>query len=67
RLRAVAARIARYAGDDAELRAIVAELEGQERRFAAPMAELARKEAWTESSYLRRARTTAGAALRHQA
>ncbi|HEX8941289.1 MAG TPA: VWA domain-containing protein, partial [Candidatus Limnocylindrales bacterium] len=47
RLRAVAARIARYAGDDAELRAIVAELEGQERRFAAPMAELARKEAWT--------------------
>jgi Ca-activated chloride channel family protein len=63
-LREVAHRIAGYADDDPELGAIVAELKTEERRWAAPAPELARKTAYAASSYALLNRSAEGRARR---
>jgi hypothetical protein len=60
----VARRIRDYAGRDAELRAILAELERETEVLAAPMPELLRKEMYFQSANLARMRTTEGKATK---
>ncbi len=62
----VARRIRDYAGRDAELRAIVAELDREGEVLAAPMAEMSRKEMYFQSSNVARMRSAQGRAIRHE-
>ncbi len=59
---ATARRIRGYAGRDAELRAILAELEGELHELAAPMMEMNRKDMYARSSYQLRSRMPDGQA-----
>ena len=59
---ATARRIRGYAGRDAELRAILAELEGAVQELAAPMPEMERKRMHASASYLMRSRMEDGQA-----
>jgi hypothetical protein len=61
-LRKAADRIRRYAGDDREMRAIVARLSQESTAWSTPMAELDRKRAYFASSNLARARDIQGRA-----
>ncbi len=63
-LRAVARKIAEYAGRDPELGALVAELKAEEARWAAPAPEMARKVAFAASSYALQSRSPEGRARR---
>lgn len=63
-LHEVAERIAGYAGRDPELRAILAEVQAEEDRFAAPMPEMSRKAAHAQASYALRSRAPDGRANR---
>ena len=63
-LRAVARKIAGYAGHDAELRRIRDELEREAEEMAAPMPELARKRAFALASYASYSRAPSGQAMR---
>lgn len=63
-LREVARRIAGYAGQDGELRGLVAELRAEEDRFSAPMPEMTRKVAQAAASYSLRNRSVDGRANR---
>jgi hypothetical protein len=63
-LREVAAKILAYAGSDAELRGLASELQAEERRFAAPMPEMARKVAFASANYSLRSRAPHGGANR---
>jgi Mg-chelatase subunit ChlD len=63
-LSATAKRIRKYAGRDQELRALVAELEDEAQRFAAPMAPRALKEAHFSSHAMARSRDVTGRAMR---
>ncbi len=62
---ATARRIRGYAGRDPELRAILADLEGELQMFAAPMMEMDRKHAYASSSYLMRSRMADGKAMKN--
>jgi Ca-activated chloride channel family protein len=59
---ATARRIRGYAGRDAELRAILGELEGALHELAAPMMEMNRKQMYANSSYQLRSRMPDGKA-----
>jgi Ca-activated chloride channel family protein len=59
---ATARRIRGYAGRDAELRAILGELEGELHQLAAPMMEMNRKDIYARSSYAMRSRMPDGKA-----
>jgi Ca-activated chloride channel family protein len=61
-LEATAGRIAAYAGDDPELREIVARLEGEGRIVEAPMAAAQVKQMHYQSSYAQRGRDAMGRA-----
>jgi Ca-activated chloride channel homolog len=61
-LEGVRHRVAGYAGSDAELRAIVAELRSEVPAYAAPMPELARKQRFFASNTASRMRTPEGGA-----
>jgi hypothetical protein len=63
-LRQVAAKIALDAGSDPELGDIVQALRVEEAQFSTPMPEMARKEAFADSSYLLRSRGREGKAKR---
>ena len=63
-LSGVARRIRDYAGRDAQLREIVAQLEQETELMAAPMAELSRKQAFYASSTMARMRTFDGKATK---
>ena len=63
-LQGVAGRIAAYAGSDAGLREIVAELRLEEDRWAAPAPEMARKVAFAAANYSLRSRAPRGGANR---
>ena len=63
-VRQVAERIAGYAGDDPELRTLVAKLRDEERQWNAPMPEMARKMAHAGASYALRSRAPGGGANR---
>jgi Ca-activated chloride channel family protein len=63
-LQAVALRIGDYAGDDPELKGLLAQLDRDEDQWAAPAPEMARKAAFAASSYLARGRSPAGRATR---
>lgn len=60
----VGRRIRGYAGRDAELRTIVAELDRESETLAAPMAEMSRKALYFQSSNVLRMRTPDGRATR---
>jgi hypothetical protein len=59
---ATARRIRGYAGRDAELRAILADLEGAVHELAVPMMEMERKQMYAMSSYAMRSRMADGKA-----
>jgi Ca-activated chloride channel family protein len=61
---ATARRIRGYTGRDPELRAILADLEGQVQEFTAPMPEMSRKQMYASSSYALRSREPDGRAMR---
>jgi Ca-activated chloride channel family protein len=61
---ATARRIRGYAGRDTELRAILADLEGQVQELAAPMMEMDRKLMYATSSYQLRSREPDGKAMK---
>ena len=63
-LSGVARRIRDYAGRDAQLREIVAELDRETDLMAAPMAELSRKQAFYASANVARMRTFDGKAMK---
>jgi Ca-activated chloride channel family protein len=63
-VRDVARRIAGYAGDDAVLTALVAELRAEEQRWGTPMPEMARKAVHAAASYSLRSRAPSGGANR---
>jgi hypothetical protein len=63
-LRGVARRVEGYAGTDAELREVVAELRLEERSVSAPMLELDRKRRHFASANLQRSRGVQGEAQR---
>jgi Ca-activated chloride channel family protein len=63
-LAATAKRIRKYAGRDPELRALVAELEGESQRFAAPMSMPDLKRAHFASASVARSRDAMGRARR---
>ncbi len=63
-LSSVARRIRDYAGRDAQLREIVAELDLESDQMAAPMAELARKQAFFASANMARMRMPDGTATK---
>jgi Ca-activated chloride channel family protein len=63
-LRATSGKIGKYAGRDAMLRALVAELGDESERFAAPMPEMARKRAHFMSANVARSRDMMGRARR---
>jgi Mg-chelatase subunit ChlD len=63
-VRQVAERIAGYAGNDPVLRDLVAKLRDEERRWNAPMPEMARKVAHAAASYSLRSRAPSGGANR---
>jgi Ca-activated chloride channel family protein len=63
-LKGTARRIAKYAGRDTELRAILAELEAELDRFDKPMLEMSLKMAYAQSSYLSRSRSAMGKAVK---
>lgn len=63
-LHGVAGKIAAYAGSDAELRGMVAELREEELRWSAPMPEMSRKVAHAAASYVMRNRLHDGSANR---
>jgi Ca-activated chloride channel family protein len=63
-VRQVAERIEGYAGDDPELRNLVANLREEEHRWNAPMPEMARKSAHAAASYSLRSRAPSGGANR---
>jgi Ca-activated chloride channel family protein len=63
-LRGVASRVEDYAGTDAELREVVAELRLEERSVSAPMLELDRKRRHFASANLQRSRDPGGQARR---
>jgi Mg-chelatase subunit ChlD len=63
-LRGVAQRIAGYAGSDAELQALAAELRAEEGRWSAPAPEAARKVAFAAASYQLHNRSSHGSANR---
>jgi Ca-activated chloride channel family protein len=63
-LEATAKRIRGYAGRDARMREIVAELSAEAERFAAPMPSMMLKEAHFASSTLARMRSASGQALK---
>jgi Ca-activated chloride channel family protein len=63
-VRAVAARIAAYAGSDPDLLALVAELRAEDARWSAPMAPLALKSVHAAASYQMRSRAPSGGANR---
>jgi hypothetical protein len=63
-VRAVAHRIAAYAGGDTELRELVVKLGEEERRWAAPAPEMARKVAFASANYSLRSRGPEGRASR---
>jgi Ca-activated chloride channel family protein len=64
-LHGVARRIAAYAFGDPELGRIVAELESEKSRWAAPAPEMTRKVAFAASSYALHSRTSEGRARRN--
>ena len=59
---ATARRIRGYAGRDADLRAILADLEGAVQELAVPMMEMERKQMYARSSYAMRSRMADGRA-----
>ena len=61
---ATARRIRGYAGRDAELRAILADLEREVDELAVPMMELSRKLMYADSSYRMRSRMASGQAMK---
>jgi Ca-activated chloride channel family protein len=63
-LTATAKRIRQYAGRDAELRDLVAQLEAEAQHFNAPMAAYSLKEAHFNASTMARSRTVTGRAMR---
>ena len=63
-VRAVARRIAAYAPGDAELQGLVAELQVEEERWAAPAPEMTRKAAFASANYTMRSRGPDGRASR---
>ncbi len=63
-LRETAERIAGYAGDDPELRAVVAELERAGERWSVSQGELSRKLAYAASAYAMKSRDMHGRATR---
>lgn len=63
-LEGVRRRIAAYAGSDAELRGIAAELHEQAPAYAAPMPEMARKQRYYAASQVSRMRTPEGRSVR---
>ena len=63
-IRAVAKRVRSYAGDDAELNAVAAALDGDATRFAARMDEVSRKHEHFASATLSRMRTSEGKAMK---
>jgi hypothetical protein len=63
-LTGVAKRIRSYAGQDPEMRALVAELETGVREVASPMAEGARKQMFFASYATAKRRTVDGKAMR---
>jgi Uncharacterized protein containing a von Willebrand factor type A (vWA) domain len=63
-VQAVARRIKDYAGDDQDLRGLVAELAVEEQRWAAPAPEMARKVAFATANYSMRGRDPDGRASR---
>jgi len=60
----VARRIRRYAGNDPQLREVVAQLAVEEQRWAAPAPEMTRKEAFASANYSMRSRSPDGRASR---
>jgi hypothetical protein len=62
-LTATAKRIRQYAGRDAELRDLVAQLEAEAQHFNAPMAAYSLKEAHFNASTMARSRTVTGRAM----
>jgi hypothetical protein len=63
-LQAVAQRIGDHAGDDPQLRGLLAQLDRDEDQWAAPAPEMARKAAFAASSYVARGRSPSGHATR---
>lgn len=63
-LHGVSKRIAEYAGDDPELRALAADLRTEEKQFSAPMAAMQLKEHHAQSAYYMRSRMPSGKANR---
>jgi len=63
-LQAVAQRIGESAGDDPQLRGLLAQLDRDEDQWAAPAPEMARKAAFAASSYVARGRSPSGHATR---
>ena len=66
-LAATAKRIREYAGRDARMHHIIAELAGEAETFSAPMPSLMLKEAHFASANLSRMRSATGQALRERA
>ncbi|HJP90193.1 MAG TPA: VWA domain-containing protein [Candidatus Limnocylindrales bacterium] len=63
-VRAVAERIAAYAGNDPVLQGLVAELKAEDARWSAPMPEMTRKSLHASASYALRSRAPSGGANR---
>jgi hypothetical protein len=63
-VRAVAERIAAYAGSDPVLQGLVAELRAEDARWSAPMPEMTRKALHASASYALRSRAPSGGANR---